>query len=77
MLHSSCLAASGGPLDAINREYPGWHAWLSSASHFYAARKTRRKRPYDADYRWAMTVHADTADELREAIVAQEARSGP
>ena len=68
---------SSGPLAAIRREYPAWHAWRSSAGRLWATRMMHRRRPVDADVTWAMTVDADTPDQLREALDAQEARSGP
>lgn len=70
-----------GPLAAICRDFPGWHAWKSSAGRYWATRLERRRKPPDlpekASVRWAMTVDGDDAAQLREAIAEQEAYSGP
>ena len=64
-------------LAAIRRDFPGWNPWRSSTGRYWASRILHRRRPVDADVTWAMTVDADTPDQLREALDAQEARSGP
>ena len=77
----SAAVASNGPLAAIRREFPGWHAWRSSAGRYWATRLTHRRKPpelpLDESVTWAMTVDGDTAELLREALIGQEARSGP
>ena len=60
------------PLAAIRREYPGWHAFRSSAGRFWASRITHRRRPVDAGAEWALTVDADDADGLRAELDRQE-----
>ncbi len=57
-------------LSRIEREFPGWHPWVSSGARWWATRKGRHLA--DPPEWWAMTVDADTADELREAIARQE-----
>jgi hypothetical protein len=60
-----------GPLAAIRHDFPGWHAWRSSAGRFWATRMERRRRPDDAPVQWALTVDGDTPDDLRRALAAQ------
>jgi len=50
----------------IGRDYPGWNPWQSSAGRWWAA---RTGRPPSGG---AMTVDADTPDELRAALSEQE-----
>jgi hypothetical protein len=59
-------------------EFAGWRPWLSSGGRWWATRKSS-KRPADPPEWWAMTVEADDARGLREAINQQEqhaARAG-
>ena len=65
-------SADTGPLAAIQRRFPRWHAWRSSAGRFWAVRTDRRGRPSGAPAEWAMTVDGDTPGDLREAIAQQE-----
>lgn len=68
-------------LEAIRAEYPGWHAWLSSAGRYWASRVTHRRKPsdlpLDESVTWAMTVDGDNEAELRKALEAQEAAAPP
>lgn len=57
---------------AIEDDFPGWHAWPSSAGRCWATRTGSRRRPPGAGADWAMTVDGDTPDQLREAIAAQD-----
>jgi hypothetical protein len=61
-----------GPLAAIGRDFPGWHAWRSSAGRFWATRMAHRRRPDDAPVHWALTVDGDTPDDLRRALAGQD-----
>jgi hypothetical protein len=61
---------------AAAAEFPGWRAWPSSAGRWWATRATRRKRPAGAPAEWAMTVDADTLDQLREVIAHQDQLAG-
>ena len=78
---NSLAAASTGPLAAIRKDFPAWHAWRSSAGRYWATRLRHRRKPdglpIDASVAWAMTVDGDDPAELREAITAQESYSGP
>lgn len=56
-------------------EFPGWHPWVSSGGRWWAARKGRQ--PADPPEWWAMTVDADDAEGLREAIARQEQLAHP
>lgn len=70
-----------GPLAAIRADFPGWHAWRSSAGRYWATRTQRRRKPadlpIDESVTWAMTVDGDTPGQLRQAIAKQEAAAPP
>ena len=71
-------AAPDGPLAAIGRQFPGWHAWTSSAGRFWATRTgPNRRRPDCAPPEWALTVDADTPAKLEQALLEQEAGAPP
>ncbi len=54
----------------VERDFPGWHPWLSSGGRCWAVRKGRR--PAHPPEWWAMTVDADDVDGLRGALTRQE-----
>jgi hypothetical protein len=58
-----------GELSRIEREFAGWHPWVSSGGHWWATRKGRQ--PAEPPEWWAMTVDADDAQGLRAAITQQ------
>ena len=58
-------------LAAINREFPGWHAWRSSAGRCWATRRGNLS-PADHGPSWYMTVDADDESGLRSALTQQE-----
>ena len=58
-------------LAAIQLEHPGWHAWRSAGGRLWATRMVRH-RPDDAPDAYAMTIDAETPDELRAALAAQD-----
>lgn len=62
-------------LSRIAREFPGWSPWVSDAGHWWATRKGRQ--PVNPAEWWSMTVDADDADRLREAIGRQERLANP
>jgi hypothetical protein len=62
-------------LSRIAEEFPDWRPWVSDAGRWWATRRGRR--PTDPPEWWAMTVDADDADGLREAIAEQERLSSP
>ncbi len=74
-------SSSPGPLAAIGRDFPAWHAWRSSSGRYWATRLQHRRKPDDLpeneSARWAMTVDGDNAAQLRDAITTQETYSGP
>jgi hypothetical protein len=74
---ASSTSSGFGPLAAIRRDFPGWHAFRSNAGRWWATRVTHRKPPPHAGAAWAMTVDGDTAAQLREAIKAQESGAPP
>ncbi len=57
-------------LSHIERDFPGWHPWLSSGGRCWATRTGCR--PAHPPEWWAMTVDADDVDGLRGAITRQE-----
>jgi hypothetical protein len=65
-----------GELSRIAVEFPGWRPWLSDAGRWWATRKGARP-PADPPEWWAMTVDADDAEELREALAEQERLASP
>jgi hypothetical protein len=62
-------------LSRIAEEFPDWRPWVSDAGRWWATRRGRR--PTDLPEWWAMTVDADDADGLREAIAEQERLASP
>ena len=64
-----------GELSRIRREFAGWHPWRSSSGRWWATR--RGGEPADPPEWWAMTVDADDAEGLREAISRQLQHAGP
>ena len=70
-------AVPDGPLAAIGRQFPGWHAWTSSAGRLWATRMTGRTRPAHAPPEWALTVDGDDEAALRKALLEQEAGAPP
>ena len=57
-------------LSRIRREFDGWHPWMSSGGRWWATRTGSQRT--DPPEWWAMTVDADDAEGLREAITRQE-----
>jgi hypothetical protein len=80
-------AATPGDLDsairlaAISIDYPGWHAWRSTAGRWWASRVSDREKPpdlpLDESVAWAMTVSGDDETQLRAALEAQESGAPP
>jgi hypothetical protein len=62
-------------LSHIAGEFPGWRPWVSDAGRWWATRRGRQSA--DPPEWWAMTVDADDADGLREAIARQERLANP
>ncbi len=69
----------------IEQDYPAWHVWQSQAGRWWAtrlghARPLADREPNDPndpnDPEFAMTLDADTAAELREALAFQLRRFG-
>ena len=60
-----------GELSRIECDFAGWRPWLSSGGRWWATRRSSR-RPADPPDWWAMTVEADDARGLRDAINQQE-----
>ena len=75
-------AAEAGVADEpalIEQDYPAWHVWQSQAGRWWATRLGHVRPPPDRDLkdpRFAMTLDADTAAELREALEIQLRRFG-
>jgi hypothetical protein len=75
-------AGGDDPLEPIRRDFPAWHAWLSSTGRYWATRIGRRKKPddlsFDASVAWAMTVgDYATGEQLREALAEQDGHAPP
>jgi hypothetical protein len=62
-------------LSQIKREFAGWQPWMCSGGRWWATRKGNQ--PTDPPEWWAMTVDADDAEGLREAITRQERNANP
>jgi hypothetical protein len=62
-------------LSRIAGEFPGWRPWVSDAGRWWATR--RGGRPAETPEWWAMTVDADDAQGLLEAIAEQERLASP
>jgi hypothetical protein len=63
----------------IEQEYPAWHVWQSQAGRWWATRLGHARPLADRDPKdpaFAMTLDADTAAELREALASQLRRFG-
>jgi hypothetical protein len=63
----------------IEQDYPAWHVWQSQAGRWWATRLGHVRPPADRDLKdpeFAMTLDADTAAELREALDLQLRRFG-
>lgn len=55
----------------IEREYPGWHVWLSSLGRWYAVRRGPKAAYGRGDLR-PMTIDADDAGGLRDGLANTE-----
>lgn len=53
----------------IERDFPGWHVWISSLGRWWAVRQGRDARHGNDDPR-PMTVDADDPAGLREQLAA-------
>jgi hypothetical protein len=63
----------------IEQDYPAWHVWLSQAGRWWATRLGHARPPAGQnprDPQFAMTLDADTAAKLREALEFQRRRFG-
>ena len=69
-LATGTYAGAAEELSRIERDFPGWHPWMSGGARWWATRKGGYLT--DPPPGWAMTVDADTADELRETLAKQE-----
>jgi hypothetical protein len=54
------------------REFPRWHIWNSRAGRWWATRRGNERLSRDHDPAWSMTVDADTPEELRDSLHAQQ-----
>jgi hypothetical protein len=67
-------------LSSIERDYPAWHIWRSQAGRWWATRLGHARPPAIAavaaaaaagEPEFALTLDADTAAELRQALASQ------
>jgi hypothetical protein len=56
----------------VIEQVPGWHIWRSDAGRWWATRLVSEGADRGHEARWAMTVDADTADELRAELKLQD-----
>jgi hypothetical protein len=59
-------------LAGIARDHPAWHVWRSQAGRWWATRLGHVRPPYGRDGGYAMTLDADSAEQLRAALAAQD-----
>jgi hypothetical protein len=61
-------------LSSIERDYPAWHIWRSQAGRWWATRLGHARPTASAEAgepEFALTLDADTAAELRQALARQ------
>jgi hypothetical protein len=64
-------------LSSIERDYPAWHIWQSQAGRWWATRLGHARPLATAEVasagepEFALTLDADTAAELRQALAGQ------
>ncbi|PZG31463.1 hypothetical protein C1I98_30120 [Spongiactinospora gelatinilytica] len=61
-------------LAEIAREYPDWTIWRSDAGRWWATRHQPLSLP-EREAGLAMTIDADTPEELREQLIDQRERA--
>jgi hypothetical protein len=66
--------AADTDLEQLTAEFPGWHAWKSSAGRCWATRVGRNAR-YGRDDRRPMTIDADDTAALREQLARVRGQS--
>jgi hypothetical protein len=52
-------------------QVPGWHIWQSNGGRWWATRLGNHEPDRGHEYGWAMTVDADTADDLQSELKRQ------
>jgi hypothetical protein len=57
---------------SLVHEFPAWHIWNSRAGRWWATRRGNARLSRDHDPAWSMTVDADTPEELRNSLNAQQ-----
>lgn len=65
------LKVSGDELNRLRDKYPAWHIWMSQARRLWATRKGRVSLCPGRDYRWSMTIDADTFQDLDRKLEEQ------
>lgn len=58
-------------LAGLRDRYPAWHIWVSQARRWWAARKGNILPCLNQDPRWAMTIDADTPEDLSQQLEQQ------
>ena len=61
-------------LSSLEGDYPAWHIWRSQAGRWWATRLGHARPPAGtaaAEPEFALTLDADTATELRQALARQ------
>jgi hypothetical protein len=70
-LAAAGLKVSGDELRRLRDKYPAWHIWLSEARRLWATRTGRASPCGTQDARWAMTIDADTCQDLDRRLEEQ------
>jgi len=66
------MAAIDDALTEARARHPHWGVWISSAGRYWANRRGNVQLSEDARPGWAMTVDADSLEELETRIKEQE-----
>lgn len=59
----------------LRDKYPAWHIWMSQARRWWATRKGHIPPARNRDFRWSMTIDADTSEDLDKQL-EQQSRLG-
>ena len=71
MAAATDLKVSDDELKRLRDKYPGWHIWMSQARRLWATRKGPISLCHRPDFRWSMTVDADTSEDLDKQLAEQ------
>jgi hypothetical protein len=66
------LKATGNALTEAQAAHSRWAIWISSAGRYWATRRGKIQIPEKAHFSWAMTLDADSLEQLEKLINEQE-----